>query len=256
MTTMHRSRRTPARIAKHGTPAGIRRAVRREARGPEASGGPEHRSDERILAELLARRSECCRAADEDADERHDERVGEVDRRICRRFERRVAVFVLDMAGFTRITVARGILHYLMMIHRMRELCTPLVRRHRGVVVKTDADNLFAHFPTVRCAVDASLDILDRLGEANLDTDDESDVHVSVGIGWGPTLVLDRDLWGSEFNLAAKLGEDIAGANEIWLTGAARRALPPGRTHRFRRRALTLSGMPYTAWLLRPHAPR
>ena len=249
MTSPHR----PSR------PSTVRSVVRRTTKNEERRTSPAlpAPSDAAALEALLAERSRCCRATDDDADERSDARVAALDRRICRKFERQVAIFVLDMAGFTRITVARGILHYLMMIHRMRELCVPVVRRHRGVVVRTEADNLFARFPTVSHAVDTSLDILDRLGEANLETDDESDVHVSVGIGWGPTLVLDRDLWGSEFNLAAKLGEDIAGANEIWLTGAARRALSdaPGRAAlRFRRRALTLSGMPYTAWLLRPHA--
>ncbi|MBI5498984.1 MAG: adenylate/guanylate cyclase domain-containing protein [Deltaproteobacteria bacterium] len=225
---------------------------------------PTASSDEAALAELLDERSTCACCDDDGA----DARLLALDRRICREFERDVAIFVLDMSGFTRITVERGILHYLMMIHRMRELCAPIVRRHHGVVVKYDADNLFARFPSVQHAVKAAMHVSDRLAEANLDTDDESDIHVSIGIGWGPTLVLEHDLWGSEFNLAAKLGEDVAGAGEIWLTAAARRAFsrPPPRTRngaggaaaslRFRRRALTLSGMPYTAWLLRPHAVR
>ncbi|MBI5486742.1 MAG: adenylate/guanylate cyclase domain-containing protein [Deltaproteobacteria bacterium] len=232
-------------------------------------------ADEAELAGLLLERSACCCETDGEVDERTDDRIAALDRRICRRFERDVAIFVLDMSGFTRITVARGILHYLMMIHRMRELCSPIVRRHRGVVVKVDADNLFARFPSVHHAVEAAMHIADRLAEANLDTDDESDIHVSIGIGWGPTLVLEHDLWGSDFNIAAKLGEDVAGAGEIWLTAAAHRVLssPPVRTRhqaprtnngagsagaslRFRRRPLTLSGMPYTAWLLRPHAMR
>jgi adenylate cyclase len=207
------------------------------------------RSDEKALTRLLHERERWAyetSVAGASALAAHD-------RRIRRRFEKPAAIFVLDMSGFTRITIERGILHYLMMIHRMRELCSPCVVRHRGVVVKTEADNLFARFPTVRHAVEASLDMFEVLGEANVQTDDESDIQISVGIGWGPTLVLDHDMWGSEFNLASKLGEDTAGAGEVLLTGAAHGALR-GSPFRFRRRPITVSGMPYTAYLLRLRA--
>ena len=79
------------------------------------------------------------------------------------------------------------------------------------------------------------------------------DIQISVGIGWGPTLVLERDMWGAEFNLASKLGEDLAGAGEVLLTSSAHRAL--GRSpYAFRRRTVTVSGMPYNSYLLRWHA--
>ncbi len=120
--------------------------------------------------------------------------------------------------------------------------------------MKTEADNLFARFDGVREAVDASVAMLERLSEANMATDDESDIQISVGIGWGPTLVLEHDMWGGEFNLASKLGEDLAGAGEVLLTSAAHRAL--GRSaYAFRRRPVTVSGMPYNSYLLRLRAP-
>ena len=50
------------------------------------------------------------------------------------------------------------------------------------------------------------------------------------GIGYGPTLVIaEKDLFGHEMNHACKLGEDIAGPGEIYLTGNACQALPQGR---------------------------
>jgi adenylate cyclase len=205
-------------------------------------------SDEKVLSDMLAERA---RHAHESSAE-SSRRLMALDQRIRRRFEQTVAIFVLDMSGFTRITLERGILHYLMMIHRMRELCGPCVRRYGGQVVKSEADNLFARFDGVREAVDASVAMLARLSEANVETDDESDIQISVGIGWGPTLVLQRDMWGSEFNLASKLGEDLAGAGEVLLTSAAHRALRRS-PYAFRRRPVTVSGMPYNSYLLRFH---
>ena len=202
--------------------------------------------DEKFLAEQLRERSR----ASLDGSTAAAQRLQQIDRRIRQRFERSVAVFVLDMAGFTRLTVLRGIVHYLMLIRRMQDVCVPVLRRHRGRLVKTEADNLFAWFPGVDGAVAASLEMFDRLSEVNMQTDDESDVQVSIGIGWGPTLVMGHDMWGSEFNFASKLGEDLAGAGEVLLTTAAHRELR-GSPYRFRRRPVTVSGMPYDAWLLR-----
>jgi class 3 adenylate cyclase len=203
-------------------------------------------TDEVFLAEQLRQRSR----ASLDGSTAAARRLQEIDKRIRRRFERTVAVFVLDMAGFTRLTVLRGIVHYLMLIRRMQDVCLPALRRHRGRLVKTEADNLFAWFPSVDRAVAAALEMLDRLSEVNMQTDDESDVQVSIGIGWGPSLVMAHDMWGSEFNFASKLGEDLAGAGEVLLTDAAHRELKGG-PYRFRRRPVNVSGMPYDAWLLR-----
>jgi len=202
--------------------------------------------EERFLADLLRERSRVAL----DGSTAAARRLRQIDRRIRERFERTVAVFVLDMAGFTRLTLLRGIVHYLMLIRRMQDACVPVLRRHRGRLVKAEADNLFAWFPAVAPAVEASLEMFDRLSEINAPTDDESDVQVSIGIGWGPTLVMAHDMWGGEFNFASKLGEDLAGAGEILLTGAAHRELR-GSPYRFRRRPVNVSGMPYDAWQLR-----
>ena len=58
----------------------------------------------------------------------------------------------------------------------------------------------------------------------------ERHLHGSIGIGYGDTLVIgDEDLFGSEMNVACKLGEDIAGLDEILITTAAYTALPANR---------------------------
>ena len=55
-------------------------------------------------------------------------------------------------------------------------------------------------------------------------------IHGSIGIGYGDLLVIgDEDLFGTEMNLASKLGEDLACAGEILLSPAAHDALPSDR---------------------------
>lgn len=158
------------------------------------------------------------------------DRVAEIDALIRETFEQRVAILVLDMSGFSRLTIAHGIIHYLAMIEQMDVSARPAVTGNHGRVIKQEADNLFAVFDTPADAVEAALDIFRAFGAVNSVVPDSRDLYGSVGIGFGDTLVIgDEDMFGSEMNLASKLGEDLADRTEILLTEAAYAALPHDR---------------------------
>jgi adenylate cyclase len=164
------------------------------------------------------------RALEKFLDERneHPERLGEIDARIRAQFEQTSAIFVLDMCGFSRLTVEYGIIHYLALIRRMQRVALPLVDRAGGRLLKTEADNVFAVFSDVPEAVGVAREIVSQLRRANVVMPKDWDVHVSIGIGYGPLLLVgEHDAFGSEMNLASKLGEDTAKAEEILLTEAA-----------------------------------
>lgn len=139
-------------------------------------------------------------------------------------------IFVLDMSGFSRTTQRLGIVSFLLMIHQMKLLAAPCIEAERGLVLKAEADNLFALFDTVDDAVRAGREIIQRLNAANMVLPEGRKLYVSIGIGYGNVLnIEDRDLWGDEVNLASKLGEDIGQIGEILLTAEARaRMQDPG----------------------------
>ena len=157
-------------------------------------------------------------------------RRDKIERQIRDAFERRVAILALDMIGFSRLTVEYGIIHYLAMIHQMAEGATPAVKGNGGTVIKQEADNLFAVFNTPVQALEASLDIFRAFDAINSVVPTERDIFGSIGIGYGETLIVGgEDMFGSEMNLACKLGEDLAEKKEILLTPAAFMALPARR---------------------------
>ena len=157
----------------------------------------------------------------------HPERRGELEERIEDAFVQERAVMVLDMSGFSRTTQALGIVSFLLVIRRFRQLAVPLVSRRGGWVVMTEADNLFCLFESVDQAVAAGHEIVQGLEAANIALAKGEELYVSIGIGWGPVLVIgEHGVMGSEVNLASKLGEDIAGYGEILVTEAARAQLP------------------------------
>jgi adenylate cyclase len=163
--------------------------------------------------------------------------------RIEKIFTQTRAIMVLDMSGFSRTTLNRGITSFLLMIHQMQLLAVPSVEDNGGTLIKTEADDLYCVFDSVSDALAASREITVRLETANLILPKDRELYASVGIGYGPVLNIgNQDLWGSEMNLASKLGEDIAEQGEIILSAAAKEAL--GETvHRFEQRSLEISGL-------------
>jgi len=176
----------------------------------------------------------------------HPERSKAIDAKIKKTFEKKVAILVLDMSGFSRLTQRYGIIHYLAMIRRMRRVVAPVIAKNKGVVVKFDADNAFAVFLKPEHALKAAFEINHDMEVANLSTPDESDVFVCIGIGYGTTLLACDDLYGSEMNLASKLGEDTAERGEILLTSAAQNEC--SKKHTFTSFNLTVSGVTIKAY--------
>jgi class 3 adenylate cyclase len=185
----------------------------------------------------------------------HPERLNAIDREIWATFGETHAVWILDMCGFSRLTMRYGITHFLAMIHRLHGIVRPIIGRLRGRVVKTEADNVFAVFERVEDAVGAARDVQEQLATANAFLPDDWDLHASIGVGYGELLMIsgDDDFYGNELNLASKLGEDIAEAGEILLTEAAHDRLideGPRMTLAFDARDVVVSKMTLKAYAL------
>ena len=158
-----------------------------------------------------------------DARNEHPESLAEIDAEIWRRFGRTRAVLVLDMCGFSRLTMRYGITHFLAMIRRLQTIVQPVIAAGGGQIIKTEADNVFATFDDVPPALATARAIQRSLDAANVFLPEDWDLHASIGIGYGPLLFIgEEDLFGSEMNVASKLGEDVAGRGEILLSEAAR----------------------------------
>lgn len=159
----------------------------------------------------------------------HPERAAEIDTKIRELFAQTCSVMVLDMSSFSRLTIKYGIVHFLAMVHRMNAVTAPVVEEYGGEIIKLEADNVFAVFPDVGPAVDASVDILKRLSGANTMLPEDKDLYACFGIGYGEVLIVGsrdmivegKDVYGAEANLAFKLGEDLARCGDILLTEAA-----------------------------------
>ena len=154
-----------------------------------------------------------------------------IDQRIWDLFGEEWAVMFTDLAGFSRQVAAFGIIHFLQEIFEQKRLLLPIVADHDGILIKIEADSFLILFKRAASAVRCAVEMQHACQKFNEHRAPALQVLLCAGIGYGRVLRIgDLDVFGAEVNAASKLGEDIATANEVLLTQAARDAagdLPP-----------------------------
>ncbi|MGZ9234396.1 MAG: adenylate/guanylate cyclase domain-containing protein [Anaerolineales bacterium] len=161
------------------------------------------------------------------------------------------AVFVLDMSGFSMLTRRYGIVHYLSMVRRMQLTTEPIVKSYGGNMIKYEADNCFAVFPDPLSAVNAAIAMQHAFHAENLMTPNDLDIHISCGIDYGKILVVGhQDCFGDPVNRASKMGEDVASADEILVTGDAMQMIPVEAGIKARELKVSISGIVIPAYAI------
>jgi len=146
--------------------------------------------------------------------------------RMWTEYGRRRAVLVLDSTGFSRTTKEMGIVYFLLALQRARKVISEAAATHGAMRQRAEADNFYAEFYTADDAFLAASAIRDAVAEARIPLVGNENYSVAIGIGFGDFLQSEHEgLYGSEMNLASKLGEDIGKPGEILLTDQAFQAL-------------------------------
>jgi class 3 adenylate cyclase len=173
-----------------------------------------------------------------------------IDRAIEARALRTMAVLVSDASGFSRRTHREGILQFLSVMTRCYDRLLPMIRRHRGACVSHGADNIVAVFNDPADAVRAAAAMQRAMRARNRGRASREQFHVCIGIHWGPLLRLRDDIFGPTVNVAAKVGEDLAGKDEILVTGEVAEAVRE-RVRCVYDRSVTLGGRAFELYRVR-----
>ncbi len=130
-------------------------------------------------------------------------------------FGKERTVVIIDMAGFTALSRAKGVVYYLTLIQAMQKLSRPVVHACGGRVVKYEADNLFAVFPDPTKALTFIDDVFQKTEAFNEGKESVARLKLCAGLDHGTILLDDADFFGDAVNLASKLGEDMARTGEV-----------------------------------------
>jgi adenylate cyclase len=164
--------------------------------------------------------------------------------RLLRSFEHERAVFALDMSGYSRSVREQGILAHLCKIRKMQLLVAMFIQRYEGELVRQLADNVLAVFHEPIHAVHAAVAINHAVHAAQEISGADSVLTVSVGIDHGKVLLIPHeDCFGDAVNVAFKLGEDLAGAGEIFITENVKARLGADAAFSLEEVQLLLSGV-------------
>lgn len=164
-----------------------------------------------------------------------------LDRDIENECVQELTVMMCDSSGFTRRTHSYGILHFLAVMTDVYDRVEPLVERHKGFVISRGADNLLAVFEQPAHGVDAAIEMQRLLAKYNKGKTDRDQFQLCMGFHHGKVLRLRDGIFGDKVNIASKIGEDLASAEEILVTGEVAKKLPP-RVKRSYARSVELGG--------------
>ena len=136
--------------------------------------------------------------------------------RQIKRSRQPVTILFTDIEGSTRYWELHGDVGGRLMIDLHNRLIYPVIKRHRGRVVKNIGDAIMASFKSPRNALKAAIGIQQILERRR--TEDESfQLKVRIGVHTGKALVENDDVFGDAVNVAARV-EGYGEGNEICLS--------------------------------------
>ncbi|MCR4295760.1 MAG: adenylate/guanylate cyclase domain-containing protein [Elusimicrobia bacterium] len=150
-------------------------------------------------------------------------------------------VMMCDSSGFTRRTHDYGILQFLAVMTDVYDRVEKILKKHRGILISRGADNLLAIFDDPAKGVDAAVAMQRLLEKFNEGKTDRDQFQLCMGFHCGKILRVADGIFGDKVNIASKIGEDLANADEILVTGEVAKRLP-ARIKRAYARSVALGG--------------
>jgi TolB-like protein/class 3 adenylate cyclase/Tfp pilus assembly protein PilF len=140
---------------------------------------------------------------------------------VQRRIERKLAaVFVADVAGYSRLMELDEEGTHARLSKLQRELVGPQIREHHGRIIKNTGDGVLAEFASVvdavRCAVEMQREMIER----NAGYAEDRRTVFRIGINLGDVIVMPDDIYGDGVNVAARL-EGLAEPGGVCISGTA-----------------------------------
>ncbi|MBO0738795.1 MAG: adenylate/guanylate cyclase domain-containing protein, partial [Alphaproteobacteria bacterium] len=136
--------------------------------------------------------------------------------------ERRLAaILAADVAGYSRLVGEdeEGTLERLRVLRR--EVVDPMIKEHRGRIVRVTGDGLLVEFSSVVDAVRCAVDTQREMGLRNAGLPGNQRIELRVGINLGDIIDDEQDIYGDGVNVAARL-EALAAPGGICVSRVVR----------------------------------
>jgi len=135
-----------------------------------------------------------------------------------------LTILFVDIAGFTATTSRQSRAENAHLLQTFDTTLLPLIKRFKGIVVKSIGDALLITFRSPTDAMLCSMALQDAMHEYNLNAPEDKRIHIRVAANLGEVRVTRNDIFGEPVNVASRI-EGVAPADEIYLSEAVYMAM-------------------------------
>ena len=133
------------------------------------------------------------------------------------------AIMFADVVGYSRM-MASNEERTLELLKDFENICSPIIVKHDGEIIKKVGDELFCEFSSAKQAVDSALAIQEAIQPYNDSRPKDFKLHVRIGIHVGDIVLRDGDVFGDGVNVASRI-QPFANPGGICVSNTVRDAL-------------------------------
>jgi len=133
------------------------------------------------------------------------------------------AIMFADVVGYSRM-MASNEERTLELLKDFENICSPIISKHDGEIIKKVGDELFCEFSSAKQAVDSALEIQEAIQPYNDSRPKDFKLQVRIGIHVGDIVLRDGDVFGDGVNVASRI-QPFANPGGICVSNAVRDAI-------------------------------
>ena len=126
------------------------------------------------------------------------------------------AIFAADVVGYSKLMAENEKLT-LFRLKETRKTTDPIIQNLGGRIFSTAGDSIMAEFASPVDAVEAAIEIQNKITLTSAEINDGIIIQFRIGINLGDIMVQDNNLYGDNVNIAARL-ESISKPKEICIS--------------------------------------
>ena len=133
------------------------------------------------------------------------------------------AIMFADVVGYSRM-MASNEERTLELLKDFENICSPIISKHDGEIIKKVGDELFCEFSSAKQAVDSALEIQEAIQPYNDSRPKDFKLQVRIGIHVGDIVLRDGDVYGDGVNVASRI-QPFANPGGICISSAVKEAV-------------------------------
>jgi len=140
-----------------------------------------------------------------------------IDAQIEKEHKKDIVIMFCDIAGSTSFFENYGDIEGRAMVKRFTSLAFPIIKSHKGRVIKTMGDGILASFDDPFSACECAIELQNKIWNVNKQKESKYQLLVRVAMHYGKVVIDQDDVYGDVVNVAARV-ESKTKAQQIFIS--------------------------------------